>query len=281
MPDDDLNTDPVEGQEDNIEAEATSTPSYVTTEQFETLRSQMVEQIGRAVGDAVGSAIQATRPAAPTPERTALPSGPSAEDLVAAYEAGDAHRMANLMSQMTSAAEERAYQRARSESDTKLNIGISAVSNLAEQMAQKDLKHYKRYEKEIKNYLSQMDAGIKITPEIFKYAHDLVVGQHAEELVAEAEERVRRAPTSSTQVPGGTNSRAAAEGKAPIPSVAQIAGAEVAAWLQSQGMTEDDWARKRGYESWEHMITSERSGRAIREDKRKDRRMAMVGRRAS
>jgi hypothetical protein len=59
-----------------------------------------------------------------------------------------------------------------------LQLGLNSVGAVVAESAAKTLKYYGRFKKEIDSYLEKMTPEMRRSPTAYKYAHDVVVGEH-------------------------------------------------------------------------------------------------------
>ena len=70
--------------------------------------------------------------------------------------------------------------------------GVSMIANVVKDQISAKLPHYERFKKEIDEFLDKAPMESRTSPEMHKWAHDAVVGRHAEELMKEAAESAVR-----------------------------------------------------------------------------------------
>lgn len=102
-------------------------------------------------------------------------------------------------------------ERWRREADASIAQGSEAISQLGIQVISAK-QHFKKYEKEIRAQVEQLKRnypGVLIQPAHWENAYTFVVGQHAEEIVAQTREeaiRAARDPAPAQAAPAGTRS---------------------------------------------------------------------------
>ena len=130
--------------------------------------------------------------------------------------------------------------------------GLNSIAGLTKTAALPLMPRYKTYQKEIDAMVERLPASTRITPEVYVWAHNAIVGAHASEIEDAAREAAIRsagAPrpeSSSSGASGRGGGRAAASGQ--VPSPAELLGEEAAAAIdlkcRERGWTLDHWAQK-------------------------------------
>lgn len=156
----------------------------------------IAESIARGLKPVLESFSQtvaaAQKPAEVRPAPTAQLSRPSEEEVAEAMVNGDKAKVAELLRK------QRAYD--RQEMSGEINrlstTGGAAISSVAKTAASQ-LPYYKRFKKEIDGMVEQFlgaNQGAIATFEVYERAHDIIKGQHIDELLAETrEEAIRKA----------------------------------------------------------------------------------------
>lgn len=189
----------------NPKADAPPPPSYATKDELQafsvnlqTLTSKLAE-IGGQI-DVLSN--QSRQPAAV--QQNNAPQAPSRtvtqEHIDAAIDAGDFRKVAQL--QRTMQLEDIREQETRFASQLQQlqQAGSAAISNLVVGRAEKELPYYNVYRAEIEKFISQMPADARTNAELYKFAHDAVVGAHIDEIKQKEREMAVR-----QQMDGGTN----------------------------------------------------------------------------
>lgn len=133
--------------------------------------------------------------------------------------------------------------------------GINTIGELTKNLIKQDkaLVHYNRFEKEIDAQLSQLAPEMRANPTAVRYAYNLVVGQHAEELIAEASKKAVEGSRgkSNDVLPGGSTSRGGeSRNDDGLPSMADLVGVEAAESLKAMGRTPEQHARSMGFKTF-------------------------------
>ena len=240
MPDDEVQ---VEGQEGGGESQSQTEPSYVKREDFDTLAGLV-----RGMQDTMAAgfnALAAQRQATGQTQVDESDDDVTDEELEEALNHGTG---ASKFRKMQQASERRiAKQIAALQAE-----GTGAIANVVKQSATATLPHYKKYQKEIDEAVASMPANQRMNPQVYKVAHDIVVGSHVEEIVAESLERMKRGDNPkdpAVGIPGsggrgGTGGRSLGTGGHTEPDKDQLDA------LASSGRTADGFAQRLGYQSW-------------------------------
>jgi hypothetical protein len=128
--------------------------------------------------------------------------------------------------------------------------GMGAIAGLTAQAAQGEMPHYKRYKKEIDEYVGHLQPELRLNPQAYILAHNAVVGGHMEELMQEDRAvRARQAAQGGDSSPGVSGVRKTEKGEK-VPSAVDLGGEEASSALQMIGQDEDGFAKKLGYKNW-------------------------------
>ena len=217
-------------------------PQYVDHATFAALQQTVQGTLG-AINETLG-ALRETRPA-PAP---AAP--PEIEDVTDAEidEALQAGRGASVFRKMVNASVKRVQ---RDTIEPLRQQMVATGTELVATVATKDLRHYPKYKREIDAMVAALPAETRMTPGLYKWAHDVVVGQHVDEIAREAVEAALRPAPAPEPLPRASRSgRQTAPAADAVPDVYDIAGDEGEAALQHRGLDRDGFARKLGYKSW-------------------------------
>lgn len=148
----------------------------------------------------------AISPAAPAP----LPQMVSDDEIDAAIEAGDKAKVRELRQRQRLAQD--AHR--RRELETTLAPGLAAINQLSESEVKAD-PYFKKYEKEVRQLISEVPNGQIVTAQMWREALNMVKGRHADEIAEEKyEERVRQQrEAAAAPAPAGRAPLAAPEEK--------------------------------------------------------------------
>lgn len=127
--------------------------------------------------------------------------------------------------------------------------GTGAIAGLVKQLSTDKLPHYKKFQKEIDEYVEQLPPEQRMNPKAYEVAHQIVVGQHVDEIVAESLEAMKRggpAPVVGTPGSGARSTGRQVESQDGLaaPDQDQLEA------LTSSGRTADGFAQRLGYQSW-------------------------------
>jgi len=127
--------------------------------------------------------------------------------------------------------------------------GVASISQISQTIASKDLKYYKRYEKEINQYLSTVNPELRMQPQMIQLAYKAVLGDHIDEIENEVREQTirSRAADNSQDTAGATR---AIRKQGTMPTAQEEFGDSAHAALKQVGRDEDHMARRMGYASW-------------------------------
>jgi hypothetical protein len=132
--------------------------------------------------------------------------------------------------------------------------GLSSIAEVASVQASNTLPHFKEYEKEIRAAVSKLDPALQARADTWRFAHDAIVGAHADEIVnraLEAERRQNRESAAKASTPGNGPGVPLTDSKGnKVASVEELGGEEARQALRVKGVSEDEFARRMGYKSW-------------------------------
>lgn len=221
------------------------TPTFVPTEDFKQFQSVVLDQF-RELGEGL-RAIRASAVAsgARVDPVNAEPEVVSEQQYLEAVQAGDVETMTKYKRRQQ-------FETLRAIAPS-LNLGLDSLSTIVATSAEATLPHYKRYKKEIDDYVKGMTPEMRMNPIAYQIAHDTVVGRNVHTIVKEAVETALRsaADVGNPNGGGGSGSRSGGGGGGPaVPSVAELLGDQAHAALLSKGIDADTWSRRLGYKGW-------------------------------
>ena len=144
------------------------------------------------------------------------------------------------------------------------NVGMDILGKQAKQLAilGGEMPHYNRFKKEIDAAIQNLPPGQRISSEVYKGIHDLIVGQNFTLLERERQEAAVRAAREkdNTTVPSNAGGRQDTKNTDPnkIPSAVELYGEDAAAalgMLGKGGKTQDGFAQSMGYKDWADYYT--------------------------
>lgn len=132
--------------------------------------------------------------------------------------------------------------------------GLSSIAEVASVQASNVLPHFKDYEKEIRGAVSKLDPALQARADTWRFAHDAIVGAHADEIVTralEADRRQNRESAAKANTPGNGPGVPLTDSKGnKVASVEDLGGEDARQALRVKGVSEDEFARRMGYKSW-------------------------------
>lgn len=143
--------------------------------------------------------------------------------------------------------------------------GLEAIANLTRNTTVGALPYYQRFKKEIDGFIQNLPAGMRMTPEVYQTAHEVVVGRHVTELMTEAKEAALRGEAPPPESPD--TGRRPARGGAPrndFPTAEDIGGRDAMDALVGAGKDPDAMAQRMGYVNWKDYMTKTEPYRAPR-----------------
>jgi len=218
-------------------------PQYVDAGRFDEFRQTVQGTLG-AISETL-TALRETRPV-PVAAAPAAVEDVSDTEIDEALQAG---RGAPVFRKMVDAAVKRVR---REEIDPLRQQMVSTATDLVANVATRDLRHYPKYKKEIDTMVAALPPETRVNPALWKWAHDVVVGQHVDEIAAEAvNAALRPAPTPEPMLRTARAGRGTPAGGAEAtPDVYDVAGDEGEAALAHHGVDRDGFAKKLGYKNW-------------------------------
>ncbi len=135
--------------------------------------------------------------------------------------------------------------------------GTASISTIAKQNAKNTLPYYDMFASEIDDYLGKLDPSLRANPEIYKFAHDTIVGQNVgkvmkleqeKKLRADQENDITHQQTPGTNRPGGGNDE---PGKVQPPE--EFFDARGLQLLADQKITAEQHAQKMGFKDYDAM----------------------------
>ena len=166
-------------------------PEKKPEEKVDSIADQIVRGL-KPVLESVSQAVSSQPKSAPVAQPTPLLTRPSEEEVAEAMVEGNKAKVAELLRK------QKTYDRAEMQREIGglSTTGGAAISSIARTSAA-GLPYYKRFKKDIDGMVEQFlqaNPGSIATPEVYERAHDIVKGQHIDELLAETrEEAIRKA----------------------------------------------------------------------------------------
>lgn len=233
----------------DAEPAAPAPPQYVPLDEFRASQAQTQQTLAAlnetmaALRDGISAATRSHAPAPPAAARLSRAQFIEAvqtgnEDVIAAYE--EQQKQALLAEHVHPLRDN----------------GLEAIANLTRNTTIGTLPYYQRYKKEIDGFIQNLPAGMRMTPEVYQTAHEVVVGRHTAELLAEEREKALRGePAPAEPVDTG---RRPARGGAPRsdhPTVEDLGGRDAMDAMVGAGKDADGMAQRMGYLNWKDYMT--------------------------
>jgi len=180
----------------------------------------------------------------------------SEDELVNAINGGQGTQAIRKM--ITKEAKALAKTLIRDHIDPLRTAGLGAIDELSREVHGSKMEYYKRYEKEIDQYLAQVDPGLRVNPQMRKLAYEAVVGRHVNEIAQEkAEEAIRKQGQDTVVGVPSTKAgaRALGQDKIVVPMPEDLGGADAEKALREVGRDQEQFAKKLGYKNWEDYMT--------------------------
>lgn len=221
--------------------ETPAAPQFMTAEQVTAIMQQQTEAMTSNFQQLIGGLNPPKEP-----EREPTLQAPSLEEIAAAYEEGETAKGVQLQAQREAALE----QRITGQLQGLRNDGLGWVSSVNRELHGNKDPIYAQYKDEIDGVLNSMGPEAGNNPTLIQSVTDMVKGRHIDEIIQQRAEAAARQANSDPTADTGQRTRTAA-GR-PAQRVANIfVNEKGAAALQQLGMSPDDFAKKRGYDSWE------------------------------
>ncbi len=135
--------------------------------------------------------------------------------------------------------------------------GTASISTIAKQNAKNTLPYYSMFTSEIDDYVGKLDPSLQANPEIYKFAHDSIVGQNVEKVMKLEQEKKLRAEQEhdiTHQQTPGTNRQGGGDdepGKVQPPK--EFFDARGLQLLLDQDITADKHAKNMGFKDYDAM----------------------------
>ena len=229
------------GDEGEKKPDAPATPTFVPTEDFKVFQQQITGTL-QGINDALSQLSKTV-----VPRAEAAPA-----ERVKDEEIEEALRMGQGAPVFRRLVKEHVDELRITEINPLRDEGLSAIGEVVAQSMGGQLPHYKRFKKEIDEYVAKMPPGLRIRPEAIRMAHNAVVGAHVEELLVETKEAALRGGGETLKgggAPPAGNARQAGAGSG-TPTVEDLMGKDAADALAFRGMDGDALAKKMGYKDW-------------------------------
>lgn len=214
---------------------AAPAPTYVTVEQMQQLERSISGQLNEAMQTFRSMMVPAARPA----------TEPTGELTDAQIDEAVSEGRMTVSQAARKIAERTTAQLKREHVDPLQATGFSSLAGLTKAAAMPLMPHYKKYQREIDDYIAKLPEGSRLSPEVYKAVHDTVVGSHIEELLtAEREAAVRSANAPKPEnAASQTRSGRTNATNSQVPTVEELLGPEAAVAMEAKGKTPDEFVR--------------------------------------
>ena len=241
MPDTDET--PVPSGELEVSPAPPPAPTFVTAEEFRTSQAQ-VNQTLAALNETMQRLAEGARSPAPqyVPPSPA-PARITRAQFIEAVQQGD--------ERMIEAYEDQQKQALLAEHVHPLrDNGLEAIANLTRTTTVGSLPYYQRWKKEIEQFIAALPAGMRMNPEVYQTAHEVVVGRHTAELIAEAREAALRGPAPDAEPPSETGRGRGERPRTGVPTPFDLGGQDAVEAIVGAGKDQDQMAQRMGYANW-------------------------------
>lgn len=244
------------GKEDVPEPEVTKEeqqPTYVKAEDFDQVKTILLglQQQFQTMGanfDAIAAERSQRQESAAPPETN--PYTPvNEEELAEAFENQDFKKF-NALQKRQAAYDEWNREKRFSERVSALeSTGMSAIANLTKNAVKTSLPYYDRFQKEIEGYVSSLHPSQRLNPDVYKIAHDAVVGANMSTIINEEIEKKIRAqvedPLPNTR--GNAQTRQTPQGQQRESGIAYSYTEGDRNALEGKGLDMETFVRRLGY----------------------------------
>lgn len=227
--------------------------------------------VSAGVKAAIPGIVESIKPAevpppAPVRETPVQLARPTEEQIADAMVAGNKELLAKLLRDKD-AYDRQQNQRAINDLTAQ---GGAAIGQSAKMLARQNLDHFRKYEKEIEDLVRPWaSAGNMVTYETYERAHEIVLGRHSKELIAEAtEEAIRKSREPAPElIPEGRRQQPQepAEPKtlkdALAPDRYLFDGK-----LKAVGRSDDEELRKAGFKGFDDFMAQRKQNAVISEE---------------
>lgn len=240
-------------QPQNPDPSNQSSPQFITADQFNAGLAKLTETFQESL-----RTIASARNSDPMVQQHALVNPlPTDQEVLDEIQSGGLSKLKQVVNG--------AVEKVKKEHiDPFQNVGMDILGKQAKQLAilGGEMPHYGRFKKEIDAAIQNLPPGQRISSEVYKGIHDLIVGQNFTVLERERQEAAVRAAREKddTSVPsnaGGRQDKGADPNK--IPSAVELYGEDAAAalgMLGKGGKTQDGFAQSMGYKDWSDYYTT-------------------------
>lgn len=246
---------PTSKESDKPPVEPVKQPEFATKDEMNSIQGAMqnltteIGKMGARVEGFLAGGSRSNEPTQPLDKPTSVRTVTEA-DIKKAFEDGETVKAAELQIKYNDESIKEMEQKFSTNLTAVQNQGMSLIGDLARGQVSKELPYYNRFKDEIEDFISKVSPEARMSPKVYEFAHNAVLGKHMKELVNEEVEAEIRKRTEGEggQQPGSDTGRSGGEGKLTVESVYGDKAKEVRALVKSRGMTMEQYARRQGYE---------------------------------
>lgn len=245
--------DAAHAQKSNLDAIAGSLTNLTT----------QIAQLGGRVDILAQERTNRGEPAAPATGSTRTVSQ---ADIDKAYDEGDYKRAGQLQSTFNAETMNEILAGINTKITGLEQQGVTMIADVVKQQQAAGLPYYSKYKTEIDEFLQKVPASARTQPEMYKWAHDAIVGRHTADIVKEEVEKEirKRMDGGGGYVPGsgGGEGHETNDGKLTIDSVYEGDAEGIKRLLRSKKITMTEYAARRGYPDEQSYLTYVKKFRA-------------------
>lgn len=234
-------------------------PQYVTVDMLGGIQQQL-QQLGSQVQQMVGA--NAAPQQQQRPQEAPKFREVTDQELKEAFEDGDFQQYNALMQARQAKQQYEQEQRVEQRIKQLEQVGLSSIAGLTRQMVTQQLPYYNQFKDQIDAFVQQLPPDQQLNPEVYKHAHNMVVGspENMEKIIEQKiEQRVRQAANGvRTQQSGGRQQQRQGmqQGQGQMFELTEDEQDELA----YKGYDTDQFARRLGYASWEDYMNQTAMG---------------------
>lgn len=238
----------------NPDSSSPPSPQFITADQFNAGLTRLAETFQESL-----RTIAAARNTDPMVQQQPLTINlPSDQEVLEEIQAGGLNKLKQVVNGVVEKVKKEHIEPFQ-------NVGMDILGKQAKQLAilSGEMPHYNRFKKEIDSAIQNLPPGQRISSEVYKGIHDLIVGQNFTVLERERQEAAIRTARekADTTLPGSTSGRQAPQNTDPnkVPSAVELYGEDAAAalgMLGKGGKTQDVFAQSLGYKDWADYYTT-------------------------
>lgn len=174
----------------------------------------------------------------------------SVEDIDRAIDDGDTKKVNALQLRYNSETIQEQMAGVSTQIQSLQHQGISMIADVVKGQTSSKLPYYEKYKKEIDEFLDKAPPESRTHPDMYKWAHDAVVGRHIEDIAKEAGEAAVRKHMDGGggyQPGAGGGGGSESQGTLTIENVYGDDAKDIKRLLQNKNINMDQYAQRRGY----------------------------------